>query len=66
MRVPCNVEYTQIENERGFPVDGVVVTCSRCEKQAESFGQSEASIKRCFILLRETCDEQNYYYSDEE
>ena len=66
MRVPCNVEYTEIEKERGFPVDGVVVTCSRCEKSAESFGQTEASVKRCFVLLKEDCDESNFYYADEE
>jgi hypothetical protein len=43
----------------------VIVTCTRCEATAESFGTSEASIRRCFILLREQCDEQNFYYADE-
>lgn len=66
MRVKCEVEYTELENDRGFPVDGVIVTCSRCERSEESFGQTEASVKRCFVLLKEGCDENNFYYSDEE
>lgn len=66
MRVPCNVEFTQIENERGFPVDGVCVTCTRCGEEAESFGTGEASIKRCFVLLREQCHEDNFYYDEDE
>ncbi len=66
MRVPCEVELTELENDRGFLVDGVIVTCSRCEKIAQSFGQGEGSIKRCFVLLKEACDEDNFYYNEED
>jgi hypothetical protein len=66
MRVPCEVELTEVDNERGFPVDGLIVTCSRCEKTAQSFGQGESSLKRCFALLKEGCDENNFYYNDAE
>jgi len=65
MRVPCSVEYRELQGEHGM-IDGVVVTCSRCEKQTESFGTGEGSIKRCFVLLKEDCDERNYYYSSED
>ena len=65
MRVPCTVEYRELQGEHGM-IDGVVVTCSRCEKQTESFGTTDASVKRCFALLREDCDERNFYHDEEE
>jgi len=65
MRVPCTVDYRELQG-RNSSLDGVVVTCSRCEKSTESFGTGEASIKRCLALLREDCDEENYYYAEEE
>lgn len=65
MRVLCHVEETELEGDYG-PVDGVVVTCSRCDATSESFGTSSASIRRCFILLREQCDEENFYYTEDE
>jgi hypothetical protein len=63
VRVPCTVEYTELEGDHGL-VDSVVVTCNRCGSQTESFGQTDASIRRCLVLLREGCDENNYYYSE--
>lgn len=65
MNVLCEVEETELEGTHG-PVPGVVVTCTRCEVSVKSFGTSPASVRRCFILLREQCDEENYYYSDDE
>lgn len=56
-RIPCDIEYTS---------DGVVVTCSRCEVSTRSFGHTDASIRRCFALLREQCDETNFYYDESE
>jgi hypothetical protein len=54
-----------LENDDGIEVAGVVVTCSKCDHTAESFGTSEASLKRCFALLHEECplDENNYYHA---
>lgn len=65
MRVLCTVEETELDGDYG-PVDGVIVTCTRCEAVTESFGASAASIKRCFALLREECDEQNFYYAEDQ
>jgi hypothetical protein len=65
MRVLCEVEETMLENDDGIEVAGVVVTCSKCDHTTESFGTSEASLKRCFALLHEECplDENNYYHA---
>jgi hypothetical protein len=62
-RVLCDVEETSLQNSDGIQVDGVVVTCLKCGHCTESFGTSDASIKRCFALLREQCpnEEENFY-----
>jgi DNA polymerase III epsilon subunit family exonuclease len=63
MKVLCEVDYCEIENEQGREVPCVKVTCGRCGHQTESFGQHEGSIKRCMILLKEECPngERNFY-----
>jgi hypothetical protein len=68
MRVHCEVEVTQLENEDGFEVEGVVVECSRCSHTTESFGTSSASVRRCLALLREECreGEENFYVSEDD
>jgi hypothetical protein len=64
MRVPCTVILVALENDGGYEVESVLTTCSRCENVSESYGTSEASIRRCLVLLRETCPrgERNYYF----
>jgi hypothetical protein len=59
------VDETEIEGDFRS-VDGVVVTCSRCGASSESFGTSPASVRRCLVLLREQCDEANFYYAENE
>ncbi len=63
MRVECEVEEVTLENDDGREVDGVEVTCGRCGHTEESFGTSEASVRRCCALLRERCPrgEGNFY-----
>jgi hypothetical protein len=65
MRVPCNIEERELESEHG-PFMGVVVTCSRCEAQVEAFGTGKTSIRRCFAMLHDDCDEQNFYHDEDE
>ena len=67
MKVPCSVSHEELENENGCPVDGVVVSCSRCGHQTESFGTGDASVRRCLALLREECPrgEHNFYAAEE-
>ncbi len=67
MKVRCAVESVGLDNDEGHDVDGVLVTCSRCAHSEESYGTSEASVRRCLVLLRENCPrgERNFYVADE-
>jgi hypothetical protein len=67
MRVPCSIEETELENDRGRPVPGVVATCSRCRHETESFGTGEASRRRCLAVMAEECpeNEENYYFYED-
>jgi hypothetical protein len=67
-RVLCSVSETTLENDDGHEVDGVVVTCSRCDHATQSFGTGEASVRRCLVLLREECPEgeANFYVSEDD
>lgn len=63
MRVHCEVEYVELENDDGREVPSVCVSCTRCGHETESFGQGDASVKRCLALMREECPEgeDNFY-----
>ena len=65
MRVVCDIDHIELEGNHGS-VPSVSATCSRCGHTTESFGQSESSVKRCLVLLREECpkDEKNFYVED--
>lgn len=67
VRVKCEVEFTQREDEYGKERDCVVVTCSRCGREEMSWGQGENSVKRCLALMRENCEEgeENFYIAEE-
>ena len=66
MRVDCEVDLVKLAGDY-TDIDSVRVTCSRCAHSTESFGTTERSIKRCLVLLREECpeDESNFYVCDE-
>lgn len=66
MRVECSVDFIEIEDEKGRSVEGVKVTCGKCDATQESFGTGDSSVKRCFALLRENCDEKHFYVRDDE
>ena len=65
MRVRCEIEETELEGDYG-DIEGVVATCSECGHQTESFGTTEASVRRCLALMREECPEDcnNFYEAD--
>lgn len=65
--VACEVEYADLDNDRGGTQDGVRLECSKCGHTEESFGTHSGSIKRCLALMRENCpgDEGNYYEADQ-
>lgn len=66
MRVECEIEETTLEGDYR-EMEGVTATCSRCGHESESYGISDASIKRCLVLLREQCPngEQNFYVEED-
>lgn len=59
MRVICDIE--EVETADGY--EGVEATCSRCGHTEESNGTGEGSVKRCLVMLRENCpnNESNFY-----
>lgn len=63
MKVECEITEVMLENSSGRQIKGVCATCLRCEHETESFGTGEASVKRCLVLLREECpnEEDNFY-----
>ena len=64
--ITCTVEEAELEDENGFDVPGVIVTCGRCGHSEESFGTSERSVRRCLVLLRENCPEgEQFFYEPE-
>lgn len=65
----CDIEETELENDNGKYVPGVVATCQECGVTTESFGTATASIKRCMVLMREACrcyDAQDAYFTCDE
>jgi hypothetical protein len=67
MKVTCSINYTELENDEGREVDGVVAECGRCSHETQSFGTGENSVRRCLVLMREECPngESNFYVADD-
>lgn len=67
MKVKCEIEECELENDNGFLVDGVRATCSVCGHVTESYGTSDVSRCRCLVLMRKECPKRvnNYYVEDE-
>jgi len=63
MRIPVEVEEIDLEGDYGT-VPSVQVTCSQCGESVEVYGTSSASIRRGCIMLREMCDQKNFYVYD--
>jgi len=61
-KISATVVYTSLLGDHGS-VEGVEVTCTRCNHTEESFGTGDASLIRCAALLRENCPrkEKNFY-----
>jgi hypothetical protein len=63
MRVFAEIEEVELENDHGWMIPSVHAHCNRYGLTTESFGTSDASIRRCLVLLREGClnGERNFY-----
>lgn len=66
MRVECTVEEVELEGDNGNLVDGLCVSCSRCDHQVEVFGTHDRSLRRALVMLREECpeEESNFYVAE--
>ena len=64
-RVRCTILEVDLPNERGGTQPGVRAVHA-LQPHNGSFGTGEKSIKRCLILMREQCpeDEANFYVED--
>lgn len=62
LRIRCEVDTTVIDR-----IPSVIVRCTRCAHETESYGRSIRSVRRCLLMLREECpnDEANYYLVEE-
>ena len=65
--IKCSIEECELEGDYGV-IPGITATCSRCDHETESFGTSEASRRRCLVLMREECPrgERNWYVDEED
>ncbi len=62
-KIECEIVYGSEENDYGADVPCVHAICSKCEHETMSFGDSEASVKRCLALMNEECPEcENNFY----
>jgi hypothetical protein len=67
-KITCEVRSVELEGDHGQPVAGVSATCTDCGHVTESFGEGDASVRRCLAVMREECPEKqrNYYVPDED
>jgi hypothetical protein len=58
------VEAEEIElGEHATP--GLMVTCTRCDESVEVFGTSGASLRAACVMLRDGCEQKNFYYCED-
>jgi hypothetical protein len=68
MQVLCDVDEIDLDGDYDNTVPGICVTCRRCDHAVEVFGNSDASIRRGMVMLREECpnEESNFYIDADE
>jgi hypothetical protein len=52
MRVKCEVEEVEQENDYGKSTPSIEVTCPRCGHSTQGYGTSPESIRYCLVSLR--------------
>jgi hypothetical protein len=67
MKISCEIELVYLENDGGHGVEGVRATCPVCGHEAEAFGISEASVRRCLVTLHSECPQgkSNFYVASD-
>jgi hypothetical protein len=68
MKVLCEIDYISRRGDHGQSIPSVCATCTRCQNEVKSYGDGQASIDRCLVVMREECPngEKNYYVEDPE
>ena len=63
MKVRCEIEFGVEENEDGYEIPCTYARCTRCGHETMSYGDGDASVRRCLVLMREECPEsENNFY----
>jgi len=67
-KISCEVYEDSEVNDYGTDSPCIRAVCSKCGYETMSFGNSEASVRRCPVLMREECplNEENFYVKDED
>ncbi|MBL8795501.1 MAG: hypothetical protein JNM56_16470 [Planctomycetia bacterium] len=67
MRVRCEISDIDLYGDSDEPIDSVCARCARCGHEVETYGRSDASVRRSLVTMREECpkDESNFYVADE-
>lgn len=67
MKIKCEISLVTLLNDAGRSVKGVCATCTRCGNEEESFGDSDGSVARCLVLMRQSCPggALHYYVEDD-
>ena len=65
-RVAVCLRLTTEDDEYGNELEACYLQCLKCGKESETSFVSQddgglRSIKRCFVLLRKSCKENNFY-----
>lgn len=70
-KIRCRIKETYVYNDEGREVEGLVATCSHCNRETQAYGQGEGSRKMCLMKMKEDCREEdrghkatNYYVSE--
>jgi hypothetical protein len=63
MKVVCTIVHDSTYSKEGYQVACTTAHCNRCGHETESYGDGPASDRRCLVILREECpqEENNLY-----
>ena len=63
-RIEVAVTQTNIDNQDGYPVPGLVLECQQCGHTVDVFGTGTASAKRGAVKLKDECPQApgQYFY----
>ena len=53
--MPCRIEYGEEEGDSGQPVATTTATCTGCGAETFSYGDGDASVRRCLMLMKDEC-----------